>query len=94
MSAVAWIVSTIANEAVLGSPANPKRKSHTAINKTPTDANYGYSSRVATSGANEGLPLTANGGSIIEGEPGVYKGEIWVIAASAIDLNFAEVSED
>jgi len=70
--------------------SNPDRAVYSIQNFSSQDIYVGYDSNVATSGANTGAKLTANGG-LLEDE--FHKGEVWAIASSNAQVVVIEVNK-
>jgi len=94
MGAISYVISLKANKAQRVLFPNPKRVSAIVFNNSAADAYLGYTSYVKTSGVLQGVPVKAGGGTWNTGEPECYRGEVWLISASSIDINVTEEAKE
>jgi hypothetical protein len=82
-----WTETLEANTAKKVISKNPKRISFSIRNDSGSAVYYGKNRSVSTSGYFQGIKIDPNGGAI---EDDSYKGDVYLISASAISVTIVE----
>lgn len=82
-----WTETLAADTARRIIPNNPFRLAYTVRNDSASSVYIGRNRDLATSGYKQGMLLTASGGSVSDDD---WKGEVWAISGSAVNITVIE----